>query len=259
MKYRNPGDSSLRLALPQILVIVAGAVAFFDAANAFQNKKVPSEALRGVPLPPFLVEQNMDLLGEGYSRTTLPEPRLELCQEACAKDGRCRAFTYIRSERAPIAGCVLRAELTKRDPNPRCILGIKQSSAAAASGVPPKSADVDAPVERHILADGTAEKRYADGTVKQVSRGGSITMIFPDGRRMSAQPVSTPPPNPPSVPLDSEGRRWLDLQNQSLINILRSLVGQNEANTYLNHERSDLSPYTKMSQRTQDILSLLGN
>jgi hypothetical protein len=51
-----------------------------------------------------------DLTGEDYRHFDLPRPRPRLCQEACAIDAQCRAWTFLREGAlGPLAVCWLKS------------------------------------------------------------------------------------------------------------------------------------------------------
>ena len=110
-----------------------------------------------------------------------------------------------------------------------------------------------APV-RYILANGHVELRYPDGTVRERYPGGE-TVTSPDGSTQTLLFASAQPPTPPSAPPDMAHARWLDAENDRLLDIIRTLVGNHEPSVqrYLSQEGSGISPYRQVGSRTRVI------
>jgi hypothetical protein len=114
-------------------------------------------------------------------------------------------------------------------------------------------------VERTIRPDGTVEIRYADGTVKRLFEG-SYEITRPDGTTSKATYVQSQPPTAPALPGDVRLVTWLEIHNDALLNVIRSLVTSDEAiDDYLQYERERgaRSLYDKIGRRTLTIAKLL--
>jgi hypothetical protein len=71
------------------------------------------------------VEQDSDLLGHNLASFPLRSPDYRLCQQACEKDRRCKAATYVKpGVQGPQAMCYLKHTLVPRQPNNCCITWI---------------------------------------------------------------------------------------------------------------------------------------
>ena len=72
------------------------------------------------------IEPGTNRPGHDYRSFELDHPEPELCREACAADGRCRAFTYVnpgvQGERAM---CWLKSHASSPEPAPCCVSGAK--------------------------------------------------------------------------------------------------------------------------------------
>jgi hypothetical protein len=112
-------------------------------------------------------------------------------------------------------------------------------------------------VKRTIEEDGTVVFEYPDGTIKKRYQGGFI-IIHPDGREEIYSFMSGQPPTLPPAP-DNTEQAWLEYHAESLLNFIKSLVGQDEEsiNLYLSTEEEMTSIYEKIQQRTVIINQLL--
>jgi hypothetical protein len=71
-------------------------------------------------------EPNTDRPGGDYRSFDLPEPRPDLCREACWRDGQCRAFTYVRpGVQAQRSRCALKSVVPPARPSDCCLSGVK--------------------------------------------------------------------------------------------------------------------------------------
>jgi hypothetical protein len=71
-------------------------------------------------------EMNVDRPGYDYQNFDLPQPRPELCREACLREGQCRAFTYVNpGVQGPSARCWLKMSVPPATPSDCCISGVK--------------------------------------------------------------------------------------------------------------------------------------
>jgi 1-phosphatidylinositol phosphodiesterase len=91
----------------------------------------PPEARRGL-------EFNVDRRGSDYTSFDLPQPRPNLCREACMRDARCAAFTYVNpGVQGPSARCWLKGSVPNPVPSACCVSGVKGAPAYAAPPPPP--------------------------------------------------------------------------------------------------------------------------
>lgn len=73
------------------------------------------------------VERNIDRPGRDYNNFNLPQPRYELCRDACASDTRCSGYTYVNpGVQGPSPRCWLKTgAVPAPGPNGCCISGVK--------------------------------------------------------------------------------------------------------------------------------------
>lgn len=116
------------------------------------------------------------------------------------------------------------------------------------------SSDGDDLLSRRVLSDGSIELRYGDGTVR-IRTTSSETIIRPDGTRQVMMFQNAQPPSPPSAPPDAAHAAWVDGELVSQLNVIRQLVGNDQASVdhYLAREGAGLSPYQRITQRTRAI------
>lgn len=116
----------------------------------------------------------------------------------------------------------------------------------------------DKEITRRILPDGKIEIHYADGTVKTIFKGG-YDVATPDGKTRSVRYASGQPPTPPSVPPDSLHAGWLEYESNHLLEIIKTLVGNDQAsiNNYLGKEGDNRSYYERISLRNTAIQRLI--
>lgn len=76
----------------------------------------------------MVVERNKILLGNDYSVFSLkPGPgQRKRCRTACAKDGRCQAWTFVRPGADGFAQCRLKQDITRGISNKCCVSGFKK-------------------------------------------------------------------------------------------------------------------------------------
>lgn len=73
------------------------------------------------------VEDNTDRGGADYKNFDLPQPRFELCRDACANDQKCRAYTFVRAGvQSANARCWLKAGVPAGAHSNCCISGVKR-------------------------------------------------------------------------------------------------------------------------------------
>jgi 1-phosphatidylinositol phosphodiesterase len=78
------------------------------------------------PAPGAGFEVNVDRPGYDFSNFDLPQPRPELCRDACLRDNQCRAFTYVNpGVQGPSARCWLKMSVPTATTSNCCISGVK--------------------------------------------------------------------------------------------------------------------------------------
>ena len=80
------------------------------------------------PMMPKGVEVGIDRLGGDYKSFNLPYPDYRLCQKACEKDKKCKAWTYVKpyTIQGSIPRCWLKSIVPKPVKNSACISGVKK-------------------------------------------------------------------------------------------------------------------------------------
>jgi hypothetical protein len=75
---------------------------------------------------PGPVEVSIDRFGGDYRNIELaPDPSGQSCKQACEKDERCRAWTYVRpGYQGPSARCYLKERVTRPRRKPCCLSGV---------------------------------------------------------------------------------------------------------------------------------------
>jgi hypothetical protein len=292
------------------------------------------------------IEYDVDRIGGDFTNFELSRARPELCQAACEKHGKCKAWTYVKPGiQGPNARCWLKSIVPKPISSRCCISGVKTTISnsqtfsnptikgyrldwclnwATQCGEPAANAwcrtqgykhavrwDISSDVgassptyvigdrrvcnesfcdgfsmiecaltggpgigvtepqetaspqssgtaQRTILPDGTVEIRYPDGTIKQLSTGG-VTIISPNGQKKKYQFLQVQPDTPPSLPGDEMTVTWLEAHNNSLLDIIRSLVSNSQTaiDNYIQYEGTSSNLYEKINKRTQTIDYLL--
>ncbi len=109
-------------------------------------------------------------------------------------------------------------------------------------------------IVRRVLPDGKVESRFPDGTIR-LDYSGGYTIITPDGQEQIFLFQDVQGATPPSTPPDSAHENWLAQQNESLLIIITTLVGNDEAsvNNYVANESADLSAYQRMNRHIDTI------
>jgi hypothetical protein len=83
---------------------------------------VPPEASRQLPEG---MEDNTDRPGSDFGSFTVSPGSPAVCQNACRKDTRCKAWTYVRPRiQGPSAVCYLKNAMPPATPNKCCISGV---------------------------------------------------------------------------------------------------------------------------------------
>jgi hypothetical protein len=108
-------------------------------------------------------------------------------------------------------------------------------------------------VSRQILPGGAVELHYPDGTIRKLFAGGQ-TITRPDGTSSTMLYQNAQPPTPPTAPPDASHANWLDAENERLLGIMRTLVGNDEPSiqNYLERE-GDLTVYQRIEARTEAV------
>lgn len=75
-------------------------------------------------------ESNTDRPGSDYRNLELPQPDPGLCQQECARDGRCKAYVYVRpGVQGQAARCWLKESVPGTRSDSCCVSGVKMASA----------------------------------------------------------------------------------------------------------------------------------
>src|SRR5688572_20131189 len=117
--------------------------------------------------------------------------------------------------------------------------------------------DTQASNRKKISADGQVETTMPDGS-RRLERPGvcGFTVVRPDGTKTGASCNQVQPATPP-VP-DHVSATWLDAHGSSLLEIARSLLGndQTSVDNYLRTESAGLTVYDRIRLRTDLIAKL---
>jgi hypothetical protein len=168
-----------------------------------------------------------------------------------------RQFSYAKTWSQPGATLppVIRlAEMRPRLALPRTPLARLEQVQPPQELTPPGEAGQTGAPERRILPDGSIELHYPDGTIRKLFGGGE-TITRPDGTVSTMLYQNAQPPTPPTAPPDSTHAKWLDAENERLLGIMRTLVGNDEPSiqNYLEREGSDRTVYEQIDARTQAV------
>ena len=80
----------------------------------------------GAGSPGFTMEENMNRYGEDYKDIGLATADPVLCAQACMKEGKCKAWTYVKpGVQAESAWCWLKDKVPPPSPDENCISGVK--------------------------------------------------------------------------------------------------------------------------------------
>jgi len=73
------------------------------------------------------IEFSIDRRGSDYNVFYLQAPDPALCQDACVRDPRCMAWTYVQPNtgQGPLPRCWLKQTIPPPSPNPNCVSGYK--------------------------------------------------------------------------------------------------------------------------------------
>jgi hypothetical protein len=72
------------------------------------------------------VEPNIDRPGMNYTSFDLKKPKPKRCRKACAKDPKCKAYTYVKPGiQGPKARCWLKYGVPPPKNDPCCVSGVK--------------------------------------------------------------------------------------------------------------------------------------
>jgi hypothetical protein len=90
----------------------------------------------------FSIEPGTDRLGADYKGFALDKPSVSVCQQACAQDPVCRAFSYVKAGvKGPRPMCFLKSSIAPATPNSCCTSGAKGYGPAAKIKVPKSDAE----------------------------------------------------------------------------------------------------------------------
>ena len=95
--------------------------AWANSVYKIHNPKRPAMIPKGI-------EVGIDRLGGDYKSFNLPYPDYRLCQKACEKDRKCKAWTYVKpfTIQGPIPKCWLKSQVPNPIHNSACISGVKK-------------------------------------------------------------------------------------------------------------------------------------
>jgi hypothetical protein len=80
-----------------------------------------------VPPPAPAMERNTDRPGADYRSFNLPAPEPARCRNACAREARCQAWTYVRpGVQGPYARCWLKHAVPQPRHDTCCVSGVKR-------------------------------------------------------------------------------------------------------------------------------------
>jgi len=89
--------------------------------------KMKGQSSAVISSKPHFELSDTDRPGNNYRNFDLPQPDPNLCLEACQKDPRCKAFTYVKpGVQGPKARCWLKDAVSPEKPSGCCISGVKQ-------------------------------------------------------------------------------------------------------------------------------------
>jgi PAN domain len=118
--YVNPGVQG-----PQSRCWLKSAVPP-PVANNCCTSGVKGEGRFVAPVASSPFEANVDRPGYDFQNFDLPQPRPELCRDACLREGQCRAFTYVNPGfQGPNPRCWLKVSVPQPIPSNCCVSGVK--------------------------------------------------------------------------------------------------------------------------------------
>lgn len=105
------------------------AAKFVSAAILFSLFMFSGHLATGSSQGRFTIENNTDRRGSDYKNFDLPEPNYQLCQDACANDPNCQAYTYVNpGVQGSKARCWLKDTVPAANASSCCTSGIKRGS-----------------------------------------------------------------------------------------------------------------------------------
>ena len=167
-----------------------------------------------------------------------------------------RQFSFAKTWSQP--GAALPPVLQLARMQPRLALQPRPQLETLGAPTPPGSGGQTGAVNRKILPDGSVELHYPDGTIRHRFAGGE-TVTKPDGTTSTMLFQNAQPPTPPTAPPDANHAQWLDAENARLLDIMRTLVGNDEASiqNYLEREGSGRTVYEQIEARTGAVAWLV--
>jgi hypothetical protein len=112
--------------------VAAAPPPVYQAAPPPVYQATPQPRWVGEP-PAAGMEVGINRRGADYANFDLPQPRPHLCHEACMRDGRCRAYTYVNpGVQGPNARCWLKDQVPPPDRDGCCTSGVKEEGRYAA-------------------------------------------------------------------------------------------------------------------------------
>ena len=86
-----------------------------------------SSGSSGTGTQTYLLERDTNRFGEDYKDLDLASPEPRFCAEACAREARCKAWTYVKpGVQGEKAKCWLKAKVPPPSPDENCVSGVKK-------------------------------------------------------------------------------------------------------------------------------------
>ena len=138
LQYKGPLDEHAYLSLPpkkhrappamaphEIKVITTQKITQKKDMDTKRAMKPQTSSV--IPTKPHFDLSDMDRPGNNYRNFDLPQPDPNLCLEACQKESRCKAFTYVKpGVQGRSARCWLKDAVPPEKPSDCCVSGVKQ-------------------------------------------------------------------------------------------------------------------------------------
>lgn len=123
-RYEEKLDGPIEKPGVAVDVAAAGATVETAARAAGETAASPDTLLVGPSMEP-----DTNRPGGDYRSFEPAEARPELCQEACARDPECKAYTYVKpGVQGPGAVCWLKSAVPVASPSDCCVSGVKGSA-----------------------------------------------------------------------------------------------------------------------------------
>jgi hypothetical protein len=91
------------------------------------SKVKAAESTAATVPPQYVMEQDTNRFGEDYKDLDLDTPDPALCAEACMREAKCRAWTYVKpGVQADNAKCWLKNKVPPPSPDDNCVSGVNK-------------------------------------------------------------------------------------------------------------------------------------